>query len=253
MFSQGFHLLPWYTAALPDPSTNAALGAVTDPVFPIQSGKYLPGQDYFAMVGYVGTVGISQARVNQPSLLLPFYPQMDPLSGTVLPANLPPLQRFGPGGLPIYATESLAIEVSETGGAATPAVGALWLSPRPWAMAPGQVRTLLATATVTCVAGSWVQGNMTLTSTLQAGTYQVVGLSAYGTNLLFARLIFSNQVLRPGVLAQQAIGEWNDETFRRGMCGVWGSFTNTTVPTVEFLSNAACTAQTLLIDVVKVA
>lgn len=252
MWNQGFHLLPFYTAALTDPSTNASLGAVTDPVFPIQSSKYLPGQDYYAMVAYVGTVGITSARINQPSQLLPFYPQLDPLSATVLPANLPPLHRFGSGGLLITATESLALEVSETGGGGTIAVGGLWLAPRPWVYAPGQVRTLLATATITCSAGTWVQGNLTLTSTLQAGTYQVVGMSAYGTNLLFARLSFSNQVLRPGVLAQAAVGEWNDETWRRGNAGVWGTFTNTTIPIVECLSVGACTAQTFLIDVIKV-
>lgn len=252
MFNQGFHLLPWYTAALPDPSVNAALGAVQDPIFPIQSSRYLPGQDYVAMVAYVATVGILSARVNQASQLLPFFPQLDPMSATVLPANLPPLHRFGSAGLPIQATEALAVEVTETGGAATPATAALWVAPRPWSFVPGQVRTLLATAAITCVAGTWVPGNLTLTSTLQSGTYQVVGMAAYGTNLLYARLIFSNQYLRPGVLCQAAVGEWNDETWRRGNAGVWGTFTNTTVPQVECLSNGASAAQTFLIDVIKV-
>lgn len=251
MFDRGFHLLAFYTSALPDPSTNAALGTVTDPVITVQSSRYILPVDMYATRAYVGTAGITDARINMPSLVLPFLPYLDPLSATILPANLPPIAELGFGQIVLPRTEALALEVSETGGAATAAYAGLWLSPNPRTPVSGRIQTMKLTATITGSAGTWVAGNMTLTSNLPEGEYEVVGMSAYGTNLLFARLVFYSQTLRPGVLAQQAAGEWNAQHLRNGNFGSFGRFSNTTVPQLEIMSTGACTAQTVYLDVIK--
>lgn len=250
-WQSGFHLLGFYTAVLADPSTNVALGTVTDPVITVQNSRYLLPVDMQAVKAYVGTAGVTAARLNAPSLVLPFYPQLTPLSATILPANDPPVVDLGMVGITIPQTEQLALEVSETGGAGTAAFAGLWLSPNPRTPVSGAVRTLRATATITGVTGAWASGNLTLDSNLPEGEYEVVGMSAFGTNLLFARLVFFNATLRPGCLAQQAVGEWNGGIFRNGTMGSWGRFSNTTVPLLEIMVTGACTAQTVFIDVIK--
>lgn len=251
MNDRGFHLLPFYTAALASGASNVALGAVTDPVFPIQNSLYTMPKDLRLMVGYVGIPDLTAIRLNMPSLLQPFIPYLDPVSLTALPANMPPLVRFGDQGWPLESSEQISLEASRAVVAAVPAYAGLWMSASPPSKASGQIRTLFATAACVAAAGTWAQGNLTLVSQLQAGTYAVVGLSVYGTNALFSRLIFPNQAFRPGTLAQGAVGEWNDETFRRGNLGVWGTFENWNLPQIEVFGTGATATQTVLIDVIK--
>lgn len=251
MFDRGFHLLGFYTAALPDPSTNAALGTVTDPVITVQNSRYILPADMYATRAYVGAIGAIDARLNMPSLVLPAYPYLFPLSTTVLPGNVPPVVDLKGLGVLLPRTEALALEVSETGGGATAAFAGLWLSPQPRVPVSGRIQTIKATATITGVTGQWVSGNMTLQSNLPEGEYEIVGMEAVGTGLLFARLVFYSQTLRPGVLAQQAVGEWNDFSLRNGNFGTFGRFTNTTVPLLEIMQSAANTAQTVYLDIIK--
>lgn len=252
MNERGFHLLPFYTALLASGASNVALGAVTDPVFPIQNGLYTMPRDLRLMQAYVGAADVTAIRLNMPSLLQPFIPYLDPISLTSLPANMPPLVRFGDQGWPLESSEQISLEASRAVVAAAPAFAGLWLSVNPPSKATGQIRTLFATGAIVSAAGTWAQGNLTLVSQLQAGTYAVVGLSVYGTNALFARMIFPNQAFRPGTLCQGAVGEWNDETFRRGNMGVFGTFENWNLPQLEVFGVGATATQTVLIDVIKV-
>ena len=252
MYSTGFHLLPFYTNDLAISASNVALGAVTDSVIPISNSLYLLPQDYYLWALYAGIPDATALRINMPSLLLPSLPYVDPLSLTALPANLPPIARFGDGGLPLMATESISLEASRGAVAAADSYALMWLFPRPPSRAPGMVRTVRFTSAVTIAEGTWSQGNITLTATLQAGTYQVVGMQTYGANLLASRLIFSNAVLRPGCLAQGAQGEWNDDSLRRGNLGVWGTFTNTTVPVIEHFGVGAGTSQIGYLDLIRI-
>lgn len=252
MFTSGFHLLPFYTNDLASGASNVALGAINDQVVPITNSLYQPGQDFYLHALYAGIPDCTALRINAPSLQLPTLPYIDPLSLTALPANLPPITRFGDHGLQLQAAETISLEASRAVVAAADAYALMWLFPRPVTRAPGAVRTIRFSTAVTIAEGTWAGGSLTMTSSLQAGTYQVVGMQTYGANLLASRLLFSNQVLRPGCLGQGAQGEWNSDDFRRGNLGVWGTFTNTTVPTIEHLGVGAGSAQIGYLDIVRV-
>lgn len=248
-----FHLLAFRTAALASAASNVALGTVSDPmIFAVNNAFQMP-QKMNVWASYAGNDAFNDARINAPSLRTVFLPSLDPTSATVLPANVPPINVFQDMGPEIQFSEGLSVEASRDAVAASEAVALLWVSPNRPRPTAGPILTLKATGTITGATGTWVNGAITLSQNLPVGRYQVVGMGAYGTALVAARLVFQNGGLRPGVLAQGSVGEWSNDPFRRGGMGVFGEFTNITIPSVDIFVNGANTAQTFFFDLVKVA
>lgn len=248
-----FHLLAFYTASLASGATNVALGVTTDQIVAQANGRYLLPWQARVGAAYAGIDSPVDARINAPSLRIPNYPYIDPISGTVLPANLPPLNPQLDLGPDIQRSEELTVEGSRAVATAAAATAAVWLWPKPPVPVKGRFVSAQFTFTATIAAGTWVSGVPTQTQTLTPGVYNVVGMSAYGTNLLYARIVFPQGGPRPGVLAQGAAGEWNDETFRRGNSGVFGAFDSYAVPIFEFMGAGAGTAQTVYLDLLQIA
>ena len=101
------------------------------------------------------------------------------------------------------------------------------------------------------VAGVWTLGQLVTDQTLPPGQYTVVGMSAYGTGLLLCRLRFEGMDWRPGVLSQQAVGEFSDNTMRRGAFGAFGSFRSIVLPQVEVLGYSGVSDLIVYLDVVR--
>lgn len=116
----------------------------------------------------------------------------------------------------------------------------------------GEIFTLLGTATITGVVGSWSSGNITFAQDLPVGRYQMVGASVFGVNMSCFRFIFNTQTTRPGFLASSAQNLNLHPAQRFGQLGVWGEYHSLTPPQLEFHCIAACTAQYVYIDIVKV-
>jgi hypothetical protein len=66
-----------------------------------------------------------------------------------------------------------------------------------------------------------------------------------------ARLVFPEQVARPGVAAVNAIGDLDPYYFRYGRMGVWGEFPHTNPPTVDCLG-VTDSSQIYLMDLLRV-
>lgn len=116
-----------------------------------------------------------------------------------------------------------------------------------------EVVAVRATATQTLTAGSWTLNDpITFADTLPVGNYQVVGLRAESTTCVAARLVFKGGGPRPGVLGTDAVTDWQHPIFRNGGLGVLGEFHSTTPPGIEVLANAADTAETFWLDLIKV-
>lgn len=247
-----FHLLA-AGGSVANNVTLTQIPRVTDVFATNTTDGYLLPRNMIVAAAYVQVANGTRARINTPLLRLPVYPNLAYLDLATDPPNLPPVNMFWENGPRITALDPLNVEISRAGAGAAVCNALLWLCDSvPVEIQTPDVRVIQATATVTCVTSVWTQGTLTLTDTLPTGTYKIVGLNAFGTNLLAARLIMQNQNMRPGCIAQQAIGEYGWDQFRYGNFGEMGTFQNTAMPTVEFFSYGACTAQTLQIDVVKV-
>jgi hypothetical protein len=69
---------------------------------------------------------------------------------------------------------------------------------------------------------------------------------------LSGRLIFEDQIDRPGGIGSSAADLNNEPMFLKGGLGVWGRFNSNRMPNVEFLCNAADTAQEIYLDIIRV-
>lgn len=114
------------------------------------------------------------------------------------------------------------------------------------------IETLRYTAGATLVAHAWTNAALTTTQTLRYGRYAIVGMKYFGATAQAARLVLPETPHRPGCIGVTGRGD-SIGMFRQGNLGVYGEFTSTNLPTVDYLANAADSAQVVYLDVVKIA
>jgi len=128
----------------------------------------------------------------------------------------------------------------------------LWLAEGPVAPVHGDIHTVRATTGHTTAADIWENVALTLTQTLPAGRYQVVGMRAYGTALLAARLVFVGGIWRPGVPAGVNINAVEVPQFKKGRFGVFGEFEFDQPPTVDLLGTGVTSAEQIFLDLIQI-
>lgn len=246
------HLLAFYTNDLASAASNTALGAVADQIIGGSATGFFIPEQFKVSWAYAGNDAYTSVRLNQPSLREPFLPYIDPLSLTVLPANVPPIALYDDSGPTLYQNETLQVEASRGVVAASDAYVLVSVTLGRRGIPPGPRVRARFTAAITIAEGTWAVGAITFADNLPGGVYSVVGLSAYGTNLLAARLAFQGGGYRPGVLAQGAQGEWVGPSLPQWWQGELGSFQNTVPPQLECLGVGAGTSQIGYMDLVQV-
>lgn len=231
-----------------------ALNAVQDPVLTTAGVDVrVPAAMPFIIgqAALLGNATPSRAQLSSPSLRAMVNLDIEPIVAALVFGSFPEQLIHPDSPIPVVANESLNFNAQATGGAATQNYGLVWLADGPQAAVKGSIYSLRATAGITLAADTWVNGNLTFAQTLPAGTYQVVGMRARGTNLVAARLVFIGGMWRPGVPAVNAIGNVDPYAFRYGNMGVWGQFDNTTPPTVDCLGVTDVT-QTFDLDIIRI-
>ena len=128
----------------------------------------------------------------------------------------------------------------------------LWLADGPVAPVHGDIHTIRATTGHTTAADIWENVALTLTQTLPAGRYQVVGMRAYGTALLAARLVFVGGVWRPGVPAGVNINAVEVPQFKKGHFGAFGEFEFDQPPSVDLLGTGVTSAEQIFLDLIQI-
>jgi hypothetical protein len=107
------------------------------------------------------------------------------------------------------------------------------------------LRMIRFTASVTSAEGGWsAPAAITMEDDLSAGSYAVYGMHVWHASGIAARLVFNNQVLRPGVLQGNAVSDIPSNTSMLGQ-GLMGTFQANVTPMIETLHNAATAAATV--------
>ncbi len=248
-----FHLAAWYQSVDPAGAMVNLDGVREEMIF-------VSGKDIRVPTGLTNIIGATalendasgtRAQVQSPTLRALANLDVEPV---VLAATYgsPPEGVYHPEApIPITADEALNFAVVSDPAAAAAHYGGVWLADGAQQPVTGQVFTLRATATITQVAGAWVNGNLTFAQSLPAGTYAVVGMRARSADAVFARLVFPEQTARPGVMCVNAIGDLDPYWFRFGRTGIFGQFPHTNPPTLDVLGGAG-TAQYIILDIVRV-
>lgn len=233
------HLLA-YSSSIAQDASLANISALVDEVLAqFTSTVYTPETDLKLLRLYARGDSVTQVRLDSPLLRQIGPPQIFPFETAATPSNLPPINKYDESSLPWIRNDPLAMLISRGGVGAAQCQVLAWVAPQYQQQTAGPARAVRCTSTIVLTVGSWVSGTLTFDQSLPPGRYRIIGMAALGNDLLAARLIFPNQVWRPGALAQQAAGEFDNEWFRRGAFGVYGEFESYAPPTVQALGLVA--------------
>lgn len=247
------HLLA-FAGSVANGVTLANVPTVYDPYFTqVNTTQYTHRDSKRIVRTYIRAADASIALIVSPFLRLIGPPNIQPIQTSAAPSDLPPINKFDGSALTLPALDPIELQVSRAGAGADVVQGLLWMADSPPQKIDRPCFPIRATAAITLTTtGSWVAGSITLPQSLPTGKYRVLGMSAQGTGLFAARLVFPDNQERPGVLAQQAAGEFDHEWFRRGAFGEYGVFDSVSPPSLECMGYAAGSAQTIWLDVERV-
>jgi hypothetical protein len=204
-----------------------------------------------AAAALANDASVTRAQVQSPSLRVLANHDVEPIIAALLFGS-PPEAIYHPEAVtPLTPDEALNFAFLSDPAAAVIHRGLVWISDGPLQMVQGNIFTLRATSVAALVTGTWVNATLTFGQVLPAGRYQVVGLRSRGTNLVAARLVFPEQVARPGVAAVNGIADIDPYWPRFGRMGVYGEFDHTVPPTVDCLGTVDA-AQVHLIDLLRI-
>lgn len=196
---------------------------------------------------------ISQARLSSPSMRKSTLFDVNPINIGAEPLVPTPWHNRFMNPRPLVPGEGLRALVAEGAAGAEQDSMLAWLSDGQISPVSGEIQTIRATNGSTLTAYAWTIGALTLDQQLESGRYAIAGMRAQSAGLIAARLVIPGSPYRPGCIGYDAASDVEDATFRYGNLGSWGEFEHTYIPQVEFLSVSADTAQTVWLDVVKVA
>jgi hypothetical protein len=244
-----FHLLAYNATGVAN--TDVDMTPVADGLMTIQNGHFLPQSDGKLLWAYSGGLTQSRTRIVTPTLRQIVNPYIRPLDNAAHPVGLPGFARYNLNPLTLKGLEEISVFMQNTSTAVCNAL--LGLSLTPMMPAPqGNIFTIRGTGTTTLTALGWSIVSATWSDTLPSGNYVCVGLSAFSATCIGARLTFEGQWERPGCLGTDLVTSQEWPYFHNGNLGVWGNFHSYRMPSLEFLSVSADTAQTVFMDLIRV-
>lgn len=242
------------TVAFNKATANVALAAI-QPIADqhvTTSGDDLTVPELNRIVAYaVSGSALTQAQLRSPSLRRIFL--QDVRKALTTGMLTPPETVFSDlrdDPLTLDVSEKLNVYTIHDAVAGANAV--IWLADGPLAPVHGDIRTIAATSAISSAGYEWAHGDLTFAQTLPAGRYQVVGMRAYETGLIAARMVFVGGTWRPGVPGCGGIDVEDLKAFRRGRSGPFGEFEFDQPPSVDILSDRSVTAQTFALDLIQV-
>ena len=249
-------------------STASALTAIAaiadDSMTKIDSTHYkVPSQNQL-LGSYAHGLHLTRYQIKTPSLsgssrLPVLSDEVDQTSGVALTTPVPFFD-LSMCPVPLVAGEGLEADglTDTTSGAVLVGV---WLGDSSIEYVTGPLLPgVRATASQTLVGYTWTNCTLTFDNQLPAGAYAVVGMEAFSATGMLARLCFPELGPRPGVIAGTQ-PSWRGKTFRTGNFRSsapgrfvsWGSFVSDSPPSVDWLAVTTDSAETVLLDLVKIA
>lgn len=217
----------------------AAVDAIADPHVRVSVNDiYVPMWNKLMMV-YPGGAGMTQCRMQSPSLRRLANQRVTPVFDNTLPAggwtgDVLSDYHLNPRTLDI--AEALNAFVYNTGN--TREWILVWLMDKLEALPAGEIFAIEADTTITAVTAAWVNGALAFKQTLPAGRYAIVGMRVEDTACVAGRLVFPDIGPRPGCIGTYATSIRDLPIFRQGRLGSWGEFEHDAPPTFDLLSSA---------------
>ena len=230
------------------------LAPVSDPVL-ATSGNFLYVPTLNNLIGVYGMgTGLLRLQLSSPSLLANVPYDVTPVDAAALPASPLPIEMHLEDPLKLVTDEPL--QALMTTGSGTLINAFVFLSDGSLSKVSGNIIHARATATSGSTAAVWANSALSLTNQLAEGTYQLVGARIDGAHCIAGRFVFpgGTNATRPGLIASAAIGRIESQNlFRNGRMGVWGTFSNRVLPTVDLMSDGTGETVAIILDLIKTA
>lgn len=252
------HLAAWFeSVAAP---ADAEINAVADDVLNQPSAERFTVPFEYNNVHWAAALSaeITRARLVTPSLeIRRTRPIIVPHNRAVLPsATL--VKVYKPvKPIELIPSEELSVRYTASGLAQNHYALALLGKKDLGALPSGDIRRVRCTGTTTLVASQWTSVTLTPDEQLEAGLYELVNMMAFSVTAIACRVIIQGQPYRAGVMAFNGASEQvafdgahNWEAINKPY--PMGRFPHNLLPKVQFLSNAADAAETVLLDLIKV-
>ncbi len=247
-----FHLAAFY-ASLAASQTNLAIAPVVDQAVTTNANGMLLDRNMRIGMGFASGLGVTGGRFAVPSLRVIAQPRIYPVNKALYAVDDAPIWSPDDQGPLVLKTETFAANLtSDATAGPNDSYVLAWLYPGQKGSVQGDIITIQATASITAVTGSWVLGSMTLEQDLPSGYYAVVGMDVTAATTVAARLAFPGGGYCPGVIAQQAAGQFFLNTFRYGNAGVFGVFENSAIPQIQVLGTSGAQSLVIYLDLIKV-
>lgn len=246
-----YHVVAW-TESIATGALND-LQPVVDNIIVIQNNHFLPQKDFGLAFIAVMATDIQRARLISPTFRQFTTPHVRGLIFGLAGMHQPPIADYAAQPLRIRALEEFAIEAEHDAGVAQRVTAvAGWYVGSPTPMPAGDMFTMRGTSTTAATANVWSTLAMTWDDILPNGTYAAVGMHHFSANGQAARMVFEDQVYRPGGVSITDRSQECHYMFRSGYLGEYGRFDSNRMPTIEVLCNGADAAHDVYIDFVRV-
>ena len=211
-----------------------------------------------AVAGGADNAATARIRLSSPTLDAETRPEITPLNqatGDVEPGSPQAVMSFMDNPLTLGVDEQLKANILSNPSAAASQWALLWFSDGAVQPVTAQnMQTVRGTGSTTVTAQAWSSCNITLDEDLTPGNYQLVGLRVESATAVAGRVVFrtGSPPWRPGCLGTDSAADLADDMFRFGRMGIWGGFPFVQLPGIEFLCNAADSAQVVYYDLIKI-
>lgn len=232
-------------------STAQEIYAVSDDVLTVRDNRFFFGESLDLLFAHFGSADLQRVRIQNPSLRATAQPQVRPVNGATLPTNPPKIANWVDFPIPIPRIEGMIFEGFQDNAGAQVVQGVVGVSRGLQSAPSGHVVCLRLTGTSTMVAGAWTSVALTPDEEIDTGEYHVVWADFVGATCIGGRFLFKGQTFRPGFVGYADVDQGRAVGFDVGRFGSWGKFDSYLFPECQFFCNAADTAQTVYLYLVK--
>lgn len=163
-----------------------------------------------------------------------------------------PMDFYGKAARALNETETLIVQAIQSNSLAAEVQAFVMVGDADPAPSTDPYFTVRWTGTTTLTADAWSNVSITLDRNLPKGSYKIVGARMRSAGALAFRVNLPGDQYRPGGMAVQVESALDPEGQRGGGWGVWGSFDQNLLPTIDVFSTSADTAEYGEFDLVKV-
>jgi hypothetical protein len=235
-------------------NSHLELNALSDQHL-ITSGKDITVPDVYdkLMAVYASGITINRAQISSPTMRKSLILDGDNINIGVEPLSPPPFIDMFDNPRQLKASEGLrALATQGSAGAEIERV-VVFLGDGKLDTPTGEVMTVKCTGTTTLGADAWSLVPLTFSQQLESGRYQIVGARFEAAGAVAGRLVIPGSAWRPGAIATDLAADILANRFQTPISGIWGEFSHSFPPQAEFLSVSADTAETVYLDLIKIA